>query len=104
MAEPLINQKYTASKMKYNEILEQVLAEINMSPNSLRSLAKNINARAGVEFEMIVPDVQNDEGGDLEPDYDEDQRSRSFSDIRDFFHDGDYNGRREVDRLIEKIN
>jgi hypothetical protein len=82
---------------------EQVLAEINMSPSSLKQLAGQINARAGMEFEMIVPNAENNEGGDLEPDYDEDQRTRSFSDIEEFFNDGDYNGRNEVRRLIEKL-
>ena len=84
---------------------EDDLFEINMSPKNLRKLAADIDAKAGVEFEMIVPNVRGDEDYDnFEPDYDADQRSRSFSDIREFFHDGDYNGRREVDRLIEKMN
>jgi len=82
---------------------EQVLAEINMSPSSLKQLASQINARAGMEFEMIVPNAENNEGGDMEPDYDEDQRTRSFSDIEEFFNDGDYNGRNEVRRLIEQL-
>jgi hypothetical protein len=82
---------------------EQVLAEINMSPSSLKQLASQINARAGMEFEMIVPNAENNEGGDMEPDYDSDERARSFSDIEDFFLDGDYNGRREVQRLIEQL-
>jgi hypothetical protein len=35
---------------------------------------------------MIVPDVGVDEQEpDWVPDYDQDQRTRSFSDIRDFF-------------------
>jgi hypothetical protein len=84
-------------------LAEQQLDEINMSPSSLKQLASRINARAGMEFEMIVPNAQNDEGGDLEPDYDSDQRTRSFGDIEEFFHDGDYNGRREVQRLIEQL-
>jgi hypothetical protein len=82
---------------------EQVLAEINMSPSSLKQLASQINARAGMEFEMIVPNAENNEGGDMEPDYDEDQRTRSFSDIEEFFNDGDYNSRSDVRRLIEKL-
>jgi hypothetical protein len=81
---------------------EQVLAEINMSPSSLKQLASQINAKAGMEFEMIVPGADN-EGGEQEPDYDSDQRTRSFSDIEDFFLDNDYNGRREVRELIEKL-
>lgn len=84
-------------------IVEQRLDEINMSPSSLKQLASQINARAGMEFEMIVPNAENNEGGDMEPDYDEDQRTRSFSDIEEFFNDGDYNSRSDVRRLIEKL-
>jgi len=83
-------------------LAEQQLDEINMSPSSLKQLAGQINARAGMEFEMIVPGAQNDDG-DMEPDYDNDERARSFSDIEDFFNDGDYNSRGEVQRLIEKL-
>ena len=98
------NLKYIAIKMKYNEILEQVINEINMSPNSLRSLAKNINAKAGMEFEMYVPDTAGaDEDYDLEPDYDANESTRSFSQIEDFFADGDYNSRRDVRSMIESM-
>jgi hypothetical protein len=83
---------------------DEDLFEINMSPSNLEKLAGEINARAGMEFEMIVPNVQDEDEGNWEPDYDQDQRSRSWSDIRDFFYDGDHNSRREVDRLIEQMN
>ena len=94
--------------MKYNEVkqalLEDLLNEINMSPGSLRNLAKDINARAGVEFEMIVPDVKADDEDNYQPDYDEDQRTRSWSDIEDFFLGGDMgSGRREVERAIQSM-
>ena len=91
--------------MRYNQIkplLEQTLTEINMSPGGLRKLAAQINAKAGMEFEMIVPNAAGDsdnEDGEQEPDYDRDERARSIDDIVHFFHDGDYNGRREVERL-----
>ena len=91
--------------MKYLEILEQTLNEINMSPSSLRQAAASIEALAGMEFEMIIPNVDSgDVEPEWEPDYDQDQRTRSFSDIRDFFHDGDYNGRRQVDDLMDEID
>jgi len=58
-----------------------------------------------MEFEMIVPDVG---GVELEPEYerddDADRRSRSFSDIEEFFYDGDYNGRGDIRRLMEAID
>lgn len=80
------------------------LFEINMSPTSLRQLAAGIDARAGMEFEMIVPNVKGgDEDGELEPDYDQDERCLSIEDAVNFFHDGDYNGRNEVERLRERM-
>jgi hypothetical protein len=82
---------------------EQDLFEINMGSKSLRKEAAKTGAIAGMEFEMIVPNTENDDG-DLEPDYDYDQRCRSIDDAVDFFHDGDYNGRREVERLREKMS
>jgi hypothetical protein len=91
--------------MKFTEVFEPELNEINMSPTSLDKLAGNINALAGMEFEMIVPDVDTNGEDDFEPeaDYDQDEPTRSFSRIRDFFHDGDFNGRREVDRLEQRL-
>jgi hypothetical protein len=83
---------------------DEYLGEIKMTSTNLRQLAAQTGAQAGMEFEMIVPDVGVDEQEpDWEPDYDQDRRSRSFSDIRDFFHDGDYNSRRDADNLMEEI-
>ena len=81
---------------------EENIFEINMSPTSLKSLAADIDARAGMEFEMIVPNVDTDDG-DLEPDYDMDERCSDFDDIRNFFEDDVYNGRREVERLLDEL-
>jgi hypothetical protein len=91
--------------MKFTEVFEPELNEINMSPTSLDKLAGNIEALAGMEFEMIVPDVDANGEDDFEPeaDYDQDEPTRSFSRIRDFFHDGDFNGRRQVDRLEQRL-
>ena len=33
---------------------EQTLLEVNMSPSALRLMASKIDARAGMEFEIIV--------------------------------------------------
>jgi hypothetical protein len=50
------------------------LDEINMGGKSLRKLSKSIDALAGMEFEMIVPNVEGgDYSGDEEPDYDSDE-------------------------------
>jgi predicted chitinase len=86
------------------ESIDDVLFEINMSTGSLRVEAAKTGAIAGMEFEMIVPAGDRDESDDvLEPDYDQDQRCRSIDDAVDFFHDGDYNGRREVRDLRERM-
>ena len=84
---------------------DEYISEIRMSTSNLRQLAAQTGAQAGMEFEMIVPDVG---GVDLEPEWerdeDRDQRTRSFSDIEDFFFDGDYNGRGDIRRLMESID
>lgn len=94
--------------MRYQEIKiineDEDLFEINMSPGNLDKLASQIDALAGMEFEMIVPDVGNI---DLEPEYerddDPDRRARSFDDVEQFFNDGDYNSRRDIRGLIEQL-
>ena len=85
------------------EFKEQDLFEINMGGKNLRKEAAKTGALAGMEFEMIVPNTQSEDDGDLEPDYDQDERASSPRDIRDFFYDGDYNSRRSVDDLIDSI-
>ena len=85
-------------------IKEEDLFEINMSPKNLRKLAADINAKAGVEFEMIVPNVNADDEDNFQPDYDEDQRTRSWGDIEEFFLGGDMSSsRREVERAIQSM-
>jgi len=81
---------------------EQDLFEINMGSKNLRREAAKTGAIAGMEFEMIVPGIKS-EDPEQEPDYDQDQRCRSIEDAVDFFHDGDYNGRRDVERLRERM-
>jgi len=83
---------------------EQDLFEVKMTSKNLANLAKDIKgAKVGLEFEMIVPNVANDEDGDLEPDYDQDVRVRDIEDAVNFFDDGDYNGRNEIRRLREQM-
>lgn len=94
--------------MRYQEIklVEDIqLDEINMSPGSLQRLAGAIDARAGMEFEMIVPDVGSvdDDYGDMEPDYDSDESVVSIDDACNFFYDGDYNGRRDIANLRDSM-
>ena len=94
--------------MRYKEIKplqEQSLFEINMSPRSLEQLAAKISARAGLEFEMIVPDAENTNSDDYEsePDYDSDEGCNDIDDAVRFFHDGDFNSRSDVSRLRDDM-
>ena len=74
-----------------------------MSPSNLKREAAKTGAMAGMEFEMIVPNVNVEIEPNYEMDMDRDTRSRDFDDIRSFFYDGDMNSRRDVDRLIEAL-
>ena len=94
--------------MRYKEIKplqEQSLFEINMSPRSLEQLAAKISARAGLEFEMIVPNAENTNSDDYEsePDYDSDEGCNDIDDAVRFFHDGDFNSRSDVSRLRDAM-
>ena len=90
--------------MKYLELKEQLLNEINMSPGALRRAAAEIGAKAGMEFEMIVPGAaEADDDYDMEPDYNSDESIRSIQDAYDFFYDGDYNSRRDCEQLRERM-
>ena len=91
--------------MKYLELKEQLLNEINMSPSALRRAAKDIGAKAGMEFEMIVPGAAESEEGDdyQEADYSQDEGVASIQDAYDFFWDGDVNTRRDAERLRDQM-
>jgi len=82
----------------------QDLFEINMGSKNLRQEAAKTGAIAGMEFEMIVPNV---EGGssdmDQEANYDMDEGCRSIQDAYDFFYDGDWNSRRSCDEMRDKM-
>jgi hypothetical protein len=76
---------------------DEQLDEVKMSPSALQSWAKSPAAqgiRAGFEAELIFRDTTNDDDdeGDMEPDYDYDERARSVSQVIDFFNGGDYGG------------
>ena len=84
-----------------------ILTEINMSPSSLKQLASQISATVGIEFEMIVKDAitttSRYDGGEMEPDYDEDTRTDDIDSIIDFFNDNDYNGRGDIRNLERSL-
>lgn len=80
------------------------LFEVNMSPSNLKKLASQTDAKVGIEFEMIVPNVGNvDDEYEQEPDYDYDERTDDIDDIIRFFRDVEYNDRGSVDYLHDKL-
>jgi hypothetical protein len=86
------------------ESIDDMLFEINMGSKNLRKEAAKTGAIAGMEFEMIVPNVEGGGGDeDQEPDYDYDQRCRSIQDAYDFFYDGDWNSRRSCDEMRDSM-
>lgn len=75
-----------------------------MSPGFLKQEALKLGAKVGIEFEMIVPNVNTgDDGGDMEADYSDDPRPDTIEEICDFFYNGDHNGRRDIQRLRETL-
>lgn len=81
------------------------LFEVKMSPSSLKRLASDIDAKVGIEFEMIVPDVGTVDDDDYEPeeDMDYDEEAYDIDDIVRFFNDGDYNDRSTIRDLEEEL-
>jgi len=98
--------------MRYREfeLTEDELFELNMSPGNLQKMAANIDARAGMEFELIVPGVENEEEEyDSEPDYEMDESfptGRGWTrDLIDFFRGGDMgNSTSTIQRAIDSLN
>lgn len=90
------------------ELNEDELFELKMSPTSLANMAKGTDARVGMEFELIVPGVSEDEEFESEPDYDMDESfptGRGWErDVVNFFtHGQNSNGRRVVERAIGEL-
>ena len=82
----------------------EILDEVAMNPTRLKQEAAKTGAQAGMEFEMIVPNVKSEDADDdPEADYDSDESARDFDDIRQFFDDGTYNTSRQVEGLIEEL-
>lgn len=97
--------------MRYKEfnLSEDELFEINMSPSNLAKLAKNIDARVGMEFELIVPGVEDEEDQDPELDFDMDESfptDRSWRrEVMSFFTGGDAgDSRAYIQRQIDALD
>ncbi len=98
--------------MRYRDfnLTEEQLDEVKMSTANLTRLAKNINALAGIEFEMYVPNVGSEEDElDPEPDYDQDESfpsgARWDREVINFFRGGDTpNSTGLIQRKIDELN
>lgn len=83
-------------------VIESLLLELNMSPTFLRQLVSNIDARAGMEFELVIPNnISNDE--DQEPDYSSDERVETIDQITNFFDDRNFNSGKDVSKMEDKL-
>lgn len=93
--------------MRYREFQPQQLNEVKMKLGYLRTEVAKIDARAGMEFEMVVPSAASDEDAEWEPDYDQDTRPYSIDDIINFFSAevdmGEVNDRQALRRLREEL-
>jgi len=73
---------------------DEHLDEVKMSPSVFAKWAASPEAqgiRAGFEAEMIFRNTKrDDDDGDMEPDYDYDERARGIEDIVDFFSNDEY--------------
>lgn len=85
---------------------QQELFEVAMNPANLKKLASQIEgAKVGMEFEMVVPnvDIDGEDSFESERDYDQDERVADINDVCRFFYDGDYNGSGAIDRLRDEL-
>ena len=97
--------------MRYREfeLTEDELFGLNMSPTNLKKMARDIDARAGMEFELIVPGVEGDQDEyESEPDYEADERFPTgpgwTRDIISFFRGGDMgNSTGTIQRSIDRL-
>lgn len=98
------NDTVESLRREFSLLEDEYISEIRMSTANLRQEAAKTGARAGMEFEMIVPDA---EGEPPEPEYerddDADRRARSFDDVEEFFYDRDYNSRGDVRSLLNEL-
>ena len=105
-------EKLVLELAQFKTVTESVeqLDEVRMAPSNLMQWATSPEAkgvRAGFEAELIFRDTQRDDDEDyeMEPDYDQDERCRSISQVIDFFGGGDFGmGSRALNRLQEQLD
>ena len=98
-------------RLREFNLTEDELFELKMSPGRLAQMVKDIDARAGMEFELIVPGVEDsdDEEYQSEPDYDADESfptGRGWQrEVMNFFRGGDMsNSTRSIQNSLEDLN
>jgi hypothetical protein len=83
------------------------LFEIKMTGKNLRAEAAKTGAIAGMEFEMIVPNMERDpddnDDDEMEPDWDLDEGVNSIEDACDFFDNGENNSSGDIRRLRDRM-
>ena len=87
--------------MRAKEFLaSSTLLEMFAKPSYLIKTANRAEVKAGMEFEMYIPDPHYDEfeNFESEPNYEEDRSADSIDDVLNFFDDGDWNSSREITR------
>lgn len=92
--------------MKIQDIVvneASLLTEFRASPSALKSLASGINAKVGIEFEMLYPDADTEDLRTGEADYSDDPRVFSIQDLIEFFLQEDANSRRDLERLGSQL-
>lgn len=98
--------------MRYREfeLTEDELFELKMSPTNLSKMARNIDARVGMEFELIVPGFRDEENEfESEPDYEADESFPTgpgwTRDVISFFRGGEMgNSTGTIQRAIDSLN
>ena len=86
-------------------ISEELLSELAMNPNSLRRMAATINAKVGMEFEMYVPNVSNDDDDQtFELDMDTDTRPDSIDEVIEFFEYDGMNSTSQLEKMRRKLD
>ena len=107
---PLLMQELERQWKVVKESREE-LDEINMRPSNLKQLSSDVaGAQAGMEFEMIVPDVEGnddydeDENAEYESDYEYNTDANDIEQIVEFFNNEEINSYYSIKTLRLKLS
>ena len=112
LAYKVIKENRKGTDESWGILAEEDLFEVNMSPGNLKKMAAATGAKAGIEFEMYVPNAAEEDeyGPEPENDYDMDESfptGRGWQrEVIEFFRGGDYGSttstiQRALDHLDE---